>query len=86
MSVPNGVHFTRDVAFFRLDYLVFLVADVLLFGLVEREVADGSHQAVDAERDHRQEDIAARSAGEAVGFQAAVVDDDATDPAQKERQ
>ena len=71
---------------FANAWLVFLVADVLLFRRIESKVADWSNQTVDAERDARQEDVATGSWREACGLQGSVIDNDTTNPSQEERE
>ncbi len=65
---------------------VLLVADVSGLGGIEEQVADGSHQRVNAERDVGEEEVSHRSGGVAFGLQRSVVDDDTTDKAEEERQ
>ena len=63
-----------------------LIADVLFLCRIEEQVADGSYKPVNSKGDHGQEDVRQRSRLEALGLERRVVDDQASDPAQKECQ
>jgi len=54
---------------------VFFVTYVFLFRRIEAEVADGSYEAVNSERDARKEEISQRSASITFRFKICVVDD-----------
>ena len=58
----------RPCAFLFYLLLCLEVADVLVLVRVEREVANRSHQAVNAERNHRKEKVRQRSRLKALGF------------------
>ena len=66
--------------------LVLLVADVACLCRIKAQVADGSYQGVNAKGQVCQEEIRAGSAGETLGFQGSVVDNDATDKTEEEGQ
>ena len=63
---------------------VLLVTDISGLRGIEEEVADGGNQTVDAEGDCGQQDVSTGSAGETLGLQGSVVDDQAADPTQEE--
>ena len=65
---------------------VLLVTDVLFLGGIEGKVADGSNQTVDTQSHHGQKQVATGSGGVALGLQGSVIDDQTTDPTQKEGQ
>ena len=53
---------------------------------VEEQVADGSHQTVNAKGDHGQENVGKSSGGVAFGLERGVIDDQTADPAEEEGQ
>jgi hypothetical protein len=63
-----------------------LVADVLILGGVEEQVADGSNQGVNTKGYVGKQEVCPRSGGEAFGLEGRVVDDDTTDKAEEKRQ
>ena len=65
---------------------VFLVTDVSWLGRIKYQIADGSNQTVNAEGDTGQEEIASRAGRVAFRFQIGVVDDQTSEPVQKESQ
>jgi len=65
---------------------VFLVADVLFLGGIEREVADGSDENVDSHSDDSEAEVGAGSAGESLGLERSVVDDERAKPSEEEGQ
>ena len=68
------------------QFLAFLIADVLGLSGIEGQVANGGNQAIDAKGDQGEEDVSGGSAGISLRLEAGVIDNDAADPSQKERQ
>ena len=66
--------------------LLLDVSDVLRLGRIKGQVADRRYQTVDAERNHRKEDIRQRSGLKACGLQGRMVDHETTDPSKEESQ
>jgi hypothetical protein len=63
-----------------------LVADVLILGGVEEQVADGSNQRVNTKGYVGEDEVSPRSGSEAFGLQGRVVDDDTSDKAEEKGQ
>lgn len=66
--------------------LLLDVSDVLRLGRIKGQVADRRYQTVDAERNHRKEDIRQRSGLKACGLQGRMIDNETTDPSKEESQ
>ena len=66
--------------------LAFLIADIFGLSGIEGQVANGGNQAIDAKGNHGEEDVGAGSAGVSLRLEAGVIDNDAADPPQEERQ
>ena len=65
---------------------VFLVTDILFLCGIECQVADRRNKTVDTKRYERKENIRQCSGRIAFGFKGGVIDHDAADPTQEERQ
>jgi hypothetical protein len=63
-----------------------LVADVLILGGVEEQVADGSNQGVNTKGYVGEQEISPGSGGKAFGLQGRVVNDDTSDKAEEKGQ
>ena len=59
---------------------ILLITNVLGLGGVKCEVANGCNQAINAQGNDRKEQICQGSGCVALGFEAGVVDDKATNP------
>lgn len=65
---------------------VLLVADVLVLGGVEGQVADGSHDLVNSAGYDCEQDVAAGAGRPTLCLQGRVVDDETSDPSEEEGQ
>lgn len=70
----------------QVGTLILDVSDVFRFGRIKYQVADGSHDAVNAERHNGQQQIASGAGGVALRLQRRMVDDETADPIQEESQ